>query len=57
MKRFPFQPEPVDVVTVENQPSRVVLKKRLQKVKEISNFWRIDDGWWVKPVTRLYYTL
>jgi hypothetical protein len=57
MKPFPLQPELIDVVTVENLPCRVVFKKKLQRVAEISNFWRVDDSWWVKPVTRLYYTL
>lgn len=57
MKRFPFQPEPIDVITVGNLPSRVVLKRRLRRVREVCNLWRIDDGWWFKPITRLYYTL
>jgi hypothetical protein len=57
MNHYPFQPEPIDVVKVNDQPYRVVLKKRLRKVKEISNLWRIDDNWWAKSVTRLYYTL
>jgi hypothetical protein len=57
MKHYPFQPEPIDIMTVGDRPSRVVFKKRLQKVVEISNIWRIDDHWWVKPVNRLYYTL
>lgn len=57
MKRFPFQPEPVDVVVSEGRPSRVIFKKRPQRVEKITNLWRVDDRWWSKPVARLYYTL
>jgi hypothetical protein len=57
VNQFPFKPEPIDVVTTEGKPSRVMFKKRFQKVKEICNLWRIDDGWWFKPVSRMYYTL
>jgi len=57
MKHFPFQPEPIELITVDGRPFRVVVKKRLQNVVAISNLWRIDDGWWIKPVNRLYYTL
>jgi hypothetical protein len=57
MKRSPFEPELVEVITAGGQPSCVTFKKRRQKVQEISNLWRIDDGWWQKPVARLYYAL
>jgi len=57
MKRSPFEPEPIDVMTVEGRPCRVVLKKKLQTVRQIVNLWRVDDGWWHKPITRFYYTL
>jgi hypothetical protein len=57
MKHFPFAPEFIDVITVNDRPSQVTLKKRVQRVQEITNLWRIDDGWWRKPVARLYYSL
>ena len=50
-------PEPIEVIIVDGKPSRVKFRKKLQKVQEISNLWRIDDTWWQKPVARLYYTL
>jgi hypothetical protein len=57
MKTSPFEPELMEVILVDGCPSSVKLKKRLQKVKGIDNIWRIDDGWWRKPVVRLYYSL
>ena len=57
MKTSPFEPEPIEVVLVDGHPSSVKLKRKLQKVKEVDNLWRIDDGWWRKPVARLYYSL
>jgi len=57
MKTSPFEPEPIEVATAGGHPSSVKLKRRLQKVREIDNVWRIDDCWWRKPVARLYYTL
>jgi hypothetical protein len=26
-------------------------------VRDVLNSWRIDDEWWRKPVSRLYYSL
>ena len=26
-------------------------------MREILNLWRVDDGWWQKPVSRFYYFL
>jgi len=57
MRSSPFVPEPIEVIIVDGKPSRVKFRKKLQKVQEISNLWRIDDTWWQKPVARLYYTL
>jgi hypothetical protein len=57
MKRSPFEPEPIVVMVADGQPCRVVMKKRTQSVKAISNLWRVDDSWWVTPITRFYYTL
>jgi hypothetical protein len=57
MKTSPFEPELMEVTLVDGCPSSVKLKKRLYKVKEIDNLWRIDDCWWRKPAARLYYSL
>lgn len=57
MKASPFDPEPVEVIAVNDLPVRVTFRKKRQKVKEIVNIWRVDDTWWQKPVVRMYYTL
>ena len=57
MKSSPFEPELIEVTVVDGLPSRVKFKKRMQRVREIVNLWRIDDGWWHKPVSRFYYFL
>ncbi len=31
--------------------------ERGQKVLEINNLWRIDDEWWRKEISRMYYEL
>ena len=57
MRSSPFDPESIEVIVIDSKPSRVTYRKKLQKVKEVSNVWRVDDGWWAKPVTRFYYAL
>jgi hypothetical protein len=57
MKTSPFEPELMEVVVTGGRPFSVKLKKKLQKVEKVDNLWRIDDGWWRKPVARLYYSL
>ena len=57
MNPSPFHPEPIEIVTADNLPVRVRFKKRMQTVREISNAWRVDDGWWLRPVSRMYYVL
>lgn len=57
MKASPFDPEPVDVVAVNDLPVQITFRKKRQKVREIVNVWRVDDAWWQKPVARMYYTL
>ena len=53
----PYEPEPIDVVAPNGTPKAVTLRKRLLQVKEVLNMWRIDEEWWRKPVSRLYYLL
>ena len=57
MKSSPFDPEPIEVFTAENLPVRVQFKKKMSTVREIINSWRIDDAWWFKPASRMYYAL
>jgi hypothetical protein len=57
MRSSPFNPEPVDVFLSDNVPIRVHFKRKMQNVQEITNIWRVDDSWWSKPASRMYYTL
>ena len=51
----PYDPEPIEVIATEGIPKAVNHRKRLLHVKEVLNMWRIDDQWWRKPISRLYY--
>jgi hypothetical protein len=53
----PNDPEPIEVIVPQGTPKAVKFRQKLLQVKEILNIWRVDDGWWQKPVSRLYYTL
>jgi len=57
MKTSPFDPEPIEVVAVNNRPVRVTFRKKKQKVRDVVNIWRVDDTWWQRPVVRMYYAL
>lgn len=57
MRPASFNPEPVDVFLSDNLPVRVHFKKKMQKVQEITNVWRVDDNWWSMPASRMYYAL
>jgi len=57
MRPASFNPEPVDVFSSNNVPVRVHFKRKMQKVQEITNVWRVDDNWWARPVSRMYYAL
>ncbi len=57
MKQLPFEPEPIEVMSVDGQPARIIFRKKWLRVYKITNLWRIDDTWWQKPVTRIYYAL
>jgi hypothetical protein len=57
MRSSPFQPEPIEVITADGLPARVLFRRKLQRVRGILNLWRIDDGWWRTPAARLYYSL
>jgi hypothetical protein len=57
MRSTPFYPEPIDVYTTGDSPTQVYFKKKMQRVREITNLWRVDDGWWSNPTSRMYYAL
>jgi hypothetical protein len=57
MRPSPFNPGPVDVFSSDNVPVRVYFKRKMQNVQEITNIWRVDDSWWSKPASRMYYAL
>ena len=53
----PYTPEKIEVAAQEGSPFVVRLKKRPVLVKDIVNTWRIDEEWWRKPISRLYFLL
>ena len=55
--RSPYEPEPAEVIARENKPKAVKHRGRLLDVKEILNVWRVDDEWWRKPISRLYFAV
>lgn len=38
-------------------PESVSVGRKHQRVEEIREIWRIDDEWWRRPVSRLYYAV
>jgi len=53
----PYDPEKIEVAAQEGRPFVVRLKKRPVLVKDVVNMWRIDEEWWRKPISRLYFSL
>ena len=53
----PHEPEPIEVIAPHGTPKAVRFRNRLLQVKDVLNMWRIDDEWWRKPISRLYYSL
>jgi hypothetical protein len=53
----PYDPEKIDVAAQEGRPFVVRLKKRPVLVRDVVNMWRIDEEWWRRPVSRLYFQL
>jgi hypothetical protein len=53
----PYDLEPIEVIAPKGAPKAVKFRNRLLQVNEILNTWRIDDEWWRKPISRLYYQL
>ena len=38
-----------------HQPVSFVWEKRLHVIRRVVNEWRVDDGWWHRPLSRHYY--
>ena len=53
----PHAPEKIEVAAQEGRPFVVRLKKRPVLVRDVVNVWRIDEEWWRKPISRLYFSL
>lgn len=53
----PYDPERIEIAAQEGKPFVVRLKKRPVLVKDVVNMWRIDEEWWRKPISRLYFLL
>ena len=53
----PYDPEKIEIAAQEGRPFVVRLKKRPVLVKDVVNMWRIDEEWWRKPISRLYFSL
>lgn len=53
----PCEPEKLQVVVRDGKPWAVIYRKRHVVVTEIVNVWRIDEEWWRKAISRMYYQL
>lgn len=52
------QPRPIRVEVDESgEPRVVVLGRERLAVAAVQDRWRIDDEWWRKEVSRLYFSL
>jgi hypothetical protein len=50
------QARPIRVETDESgEPVAVVLERERLAVADVQDRWRIDDEWWCKEVSRLYF--
>ncbi len=46
---------PTEVLRAPRESRRVRGSERIGKVMAIRETWRIDDEWWRRPISRLYY--
>jgi hypothetical protein len=53
----PCEPERILVVVKDGRPHAVILKRRRLLVADIVNIWRVDEEWWRKEISRMYYHL
>ncbi len=59
MPRFsgPYQPEPIEVIDREGDPLALTVRKRRLRVSKIVNTWRVDEEWWRKEISRIYFLI
>jgi hypothetical protein len=57
LRTNPYQPEPMEVIARDGTPVMVQVRKRRLRVKEIANTWRVDEEWWRRLISRLYFLL
>jgi hypothetical protein len=55
--KSPCEPKRIQVVVKDGRPCAVIFKKRRLSVTQIVNMWRIDEEWWRKAISRIYYHL
>lgn len=53
----PYEPEKIEIAAQEGRPFVVRFRKRPVLVRDVVNMWRIDEEWWRRPVSRLYFQL
>jgi hypothetical protein len=53
----PNEPQEIRVNERDGKPRALLYKNRFTPVKEILNIWRIDDEWWRRPISRLYFSV
>ena len=53
----PYMPEPAEVIVRDGKPAMVRIKRKQLPVKDVLNVWRIDEDWWRKEISRLYFLL
>lgn len=53
----PYTPQAIEVTARDGTPVLVQVRKRRVRVAAVLNMWRIDEEWWRKPISRLYFLL
>ncbi len=56
MSRLMNPVQPIEVETNEREDAIwYTWQGRRERVVEVANRWRVDDNWWRKPISRLYF--
>ncbi len=53
----PYVPDLIEVTTRDGVPAAVRVRMRRLRVASVLNVWRIDEEWWRRPISRLYFLL
>jgi hypothetical protein len=52
------EPRPIRVrASDEGRPQAVMEGSRSRRVEVVRECWRIDDEWWRRPISRLYFSV